>query len=123
VSVGIARAWVTRAVVISVAIFDQLPEASMMQNTLYPATKTLSGSGPGGGKHAWPISIARSRHSSLRRAGVDRDRMTESGERLLPILGDGDIDKWALDVRRAAPVAVGGEGKVVLVAQEEKYAE
>src|SRR5438105_6584962 len=42
VSIGIAPAWATRAVVMSVAILDQLPEASMMQKTLYPATSALS---------------------------------------------------------------------------------
>src|SRR2546426_3923585 len=41
VSVGMAPAWATRAIVISVAIVDQLPEASMMQKTLYPATRAL----------------------------------------------------------------------------------
>ena len=40
-SIGIAPAWAMRAVVTSVAIFDQFPEASMMQNTLYPATRAL----------------------------------------------------------------------------------
>src|SRR5438445_9678317 len=42
VSMGVAPAWATRAVVMSVAIVDQLPEASMMQKTLYPATRALS---------------------------------------------------------------------------------
>ena len=41
-SIGIAPACTTRASVMSVAIYDQLPEASTTLKTLYPATRALS---------------------------------------------------------------------------------